>query len=214
MSKFFTTALAAVAATAVLAPASALAFPFVQPVTPDFVSSAASDDNTNTFSADDFVLATGGTVTDVTWYGNFTDVGNDGIVPVLDFAILFFTDGGGFPASEISFQLPVVSASPTGDFDGSMTEIVEYSAALMGPELDAGLTYWIAIQNASDDEWVWARSNDTGSFDFDDGQFAGSAPGDLAFTINGQSVAVSEPGTLSVLGFGLLAAGFVARRRK
>lgn len=223
-----TSAIAAVAAFA-LAPSTAMAVPFdSNPVVGGLASGASSDGNVGTFSADDFVLAVDSKITGVVWYGNVTDLDDDGVAIPDDFAVSFFTDDAGFPAlapiTEFFGGDLTVSTSATGLVDASGQDIIEYSASIDGPDLLAGATYWLAVENLLEDlggttqgdEWVWAVSSTAGTYFIDNGVTANiQGDNNLAFSLSGDvTTTVSEPAALSLLGFGLMGVALVGRRRR
>lgn len=168
--------------------------------------------------ADDFVLAGGGVIESVTFWGGFF---NGSPVPVPSFNIIFYEDAGGTPPGGPEdpsgfgtlFNVSATSTPVGDDF--------EYTADLgAGFAADPGTTYWIAIQAvfAFPPQWGWSASNTMqGSetyFGFPllgipywtPGAAVFGTPRDAAFQLYG----IPAPGALALLGV----AGLAGRRRR
>lgn len=169
--------------------------------------------------ADDFVLAGGGTVTSVKFFGGFW---NGSPVAIDSFNIIFYEDAGGMPtggptdptATGTLFNVSATSTPSGVDF--------EYDADLgAGFSANAGSTYWVAIQAVMlfPPQWGINQSNTIqgneahagfpllGSDYWTPGSIVFGTARDAAFQLYGQ---VPTPGALALLGV----AGLARRRRR
>lgn len=172
-------------------------------------------------SADDFLIGTGGIITDVHWRGNYIPNENEPIPDVDNFFIRFYNDAGGVPTPPTPPGSPgshiyeanvgAVGRMDTGlqEGDSPSLDIYEYWAFIDPFNADPGVRYWIEIFNDIDTNWFWSMdlfigdgvSSESGSTWI----FAGD---EHAF----QLTSVPEPSTMLLLGGGLL--GLLAFRRK
>ena len=168
--------------------------------------------------ADDFVLADGGEITGVTFWGGFY---NGSPVPIESFNIIFYEDAGGMPTggpedptgTGTVFNVAATSTPEGADF--------KYEADLgAGFSADAGSTYWVAIQAVMTfpPQWGISASNSIqgselmfgfpllGTPYWTPGTTVFGTPRVSAFQLYG----VPAPGALALLGL----AGLAGRRRR
>ncbi len=195
---------------------------FIQ--TPVVDSAVFSDAETAERSADDFSLASPGTVRTVSWRGIYFPTGTPQAVDA--FTINFFSESLGAPASLLqSFNVgDAVNRTGSGEFLASV-EAFDYTADLgSGIALSGGTTYWMSIFNNTtvdpDDSWWWAFNPSGGNSRYSsDGGVSFPISGSLSlyFILDNENLsAVPEPSTFALLGIGsvcMLAVG-VRRRRK
>lgn len=220
----------AVALTALIAlPLVATARPAVAQVvfdngTPNHLQSFFSDPNFGQFELDTFILTTATRFNTVEWFGVYAFANT---TPADNFTISFFATTGGTPNSTpiagLSFDVgSAVNRTPTGTTQAVNLREYLYQAVLPNSVLLGPGTYGISIVNdttaAVDDDWAWSVSNGNGQHFFrtqPGSVWSQSTNGDLSFRLVNNSSAVPEPGTIGLVGMGLLPlAGIVRRRRK
>lgn len=144
-------------------------------------------------SADDFILASPSTISQVRWWGIYQG-SNVPLEPDV-FTLKIFADAGGLPSVIPIYeeQLARVRRQKTGDISGGY-DVYEFNTSLR-PHLDlpAG-TYWLSIVEDVDVEelgvaWLWSlNSNSAGNHAYrfvDDTAWAAQHPFKLAFEIKG-----------------------------
>ena len=161
---------------------------------------------------DDFVLASDGLLTEVSWIGAY-DLSTPGLAP--DFTVSIFTGLDSTLGSGVlvdSFN--VGSANETAN--GDVADYFSYTADMsgFGLHLTGGTTYWLSVVanlDFGDAGWGWAFSdigNDVSFQDFGDTSLTRyDDQVDYAFSVT----AVPEPGSAIVL-VGLM--GFAGFRRR
>jgi hypothetical protein len=155
-------------------------------------------------TADDFLVPSGATITDVHWWGESVSGGDD-------FVFTFYADGGGLPGAVLHTTGGTL-AKVVDNPGSSLDPVFFYSSDLTTSFLAAaGTTYWISIFNqAGDAAWNWLVADDAGNGgrqDTNPGPPWDRPTSNLAF----QLTAVPEPAALTLLGAGL---AYVAARRR
>ncbi|NUM52083.1 MAG: PEP-CTERM sorting domain-containing protein [Candidatus Hydrogenedentes bacterium] len=172
---------------------------------------------------DDFVLDEGNTtLTDVHWWGNYYTYFSEQLDD--DFQLYIYADLNGAPDLDTGalFTIDGSSASrmDSGLDVGGDTEapVFAYDLYFDPIELDANVTYWLAITNGF--HWRWQTSLEDGSsYQVSGNNFPGDIANwkdqlnvreyDLAFNLTGGIV--PEPSTVVLIGAGI-AAIFVRQR--
>lgn len=150
-------------------------------------------------SADDFVLTSDRDVTEVCWWGGYSDgVSGCGARVMDNFSITYRADAGGMPGAVIaSFHeddgsLAVSPAAVTSIDVGEAFVVNEYHAQHAPVSLAGATCYWIEITSDADCGWYWAAAvegNGRSLLTTPDGV---QMPTDLAFCLNGAALADSS----------------------
>lgn len=176
-----------------------------------FTGGLLSTVDTHFIVADNFTLESGtSTLTDIHWWGYYAEA----IVPTTDsFTAYIYSDAAGEPGT-VLFTLtdPVLRTDTGGDTFGKYTEY-EYHMDISALELDAGTTYWLAIQNDVDCNWFWSISDFAGGDAHQKLQNWTDYDVEEAFYLTGPNspVVMPEPASVFLMGVGLV--GLVFRNR-
>lgn len=108
--------------------------------------------------ADDFIPVGTGAVTQITWQGSY--YGTDNPAANVSFKVRLFADNAGTPANVHFFESSAL-ASQTAVGTLLAKTLYAYSMNVAGPTLNAGTTYWVAI-NTNDpcSNYAWTNSDD------------------------------------------------------
>lgn len=192
---------------------------------PTLSGGGVTSDTASIRSFEDFRLSAAATITDIRWWGSVTRIPGvyDPLSGPMAFTISFYANDGIFPSSTPIYQ-QVVSA--TGSDASPMYGVFQFDAHLSTPvDLAGGEVLWISIAGhdlaaghsfAIPFEWGSATADAPGALlpGIAASQFPGSDPflqgTRLAFVL--ESNPIPEPGTLSLLGLGVVGLAFVRRR--
>jgi hypothetical protein len=188
---------------------------------PDYQGLYASQNDTSTiFGAfaqayDNFSLGTAGTLTQVQWVGGYYNPQTLG--PISMFNVGFYANNGGQPGSLItSFAIAgnagesFLQLDALGDPTYLYTATVNFAAS-------GGTTYWLSVVPSLSfpPQWGWTSSSQGDGISYQD--YFGtrsSNPTDLAFALfETQQTGVPEPGSLMLLGTGIIGIAGVIRRK-
>jgi PEP-CTERM motif len=185
---------------------------------PDFQGLTASQNDTAGFGAfattyDNFSLASAGTITEVDWDGGYFNPQTLG--PIAGWTVAFYANNAGQPGSLIS-SFAVSNSEVFLQFDNigdpvySYTSTVNFAAA-------AGTTYWLSVvpDLAFPPQWGWTSSTQGDAVSYQDFFGTRSPIGtDMAFSLyTTQHVGVPEPGSLMLLGTGVIGLARMLRRK-
>ena len=179
----------------------------------------------NGFQAfDNFSIAAGGTINQVSWVGLYINqtVFLNEPPNTTNWDIDFYGDNAGVPGallSDTNLASSGVSSQilGTGSFGGSTFKMYEFTANI--PEFDAaaGTTYWFSPFSHNPDEsakFIWVQGTGGDGSAYDHGMSSGSVSGnfvlpvDLAFSMSN----VPEPSTFVLAGVGIGLAALLRKR--
>jgi hypothetical protein len=186
---------------------------------PDFNGAFASQNDTNglgNFATvyDNFTLGTATTLTQVQWVGSYFNPPQQGNITA--WTLTFWSDNAGQPGSALATFNVSGNANETflqNDNVGDPTYLysldVNFAAA-------AGTQYWLSVvpDLGFPPQWGWETGTGGDGVAFQD--FFGSRSqlgSDVAFALFGNTSTVPEPGSLMLLGTGILGLAGVIRRK-
>ncbi len=187
---------------------------------PDYNGLYASQNDPSTFGAfaqsyDNFTLASATSLTEVQWVGGYYNPQTLG--PISSWFVGFYADNAGQPGALLSSFAISGNAGETflqndslGDPNYLYTAAVSFAAG-------GGTTYWLSVVPtvAFPPQWGWGTSSQGDGVAWQNYFGTGSQiPSDLAFALyKTQQTGVPEPGSLVLLGSGIVGIAATLRRK-
>lgn len=163
-------------------------------------------------AADDFVLGAGANVVrDVHWWGVYSDN-----TPLDDFIVRFYADAGGVPTAPgthvYEASVGAANRTSTGLQITGFYDVYAYSVSIPSFVATAGTTYWLSVvNNGGPNAWYWSFDNGGNGVSTEFGSSWSNVGDRHAFQLS-DDVPVPEPGTLLLVGSGIV--GMALRRRR
>ncbi|HVP55753.1 MAG TPA: PEP-CTERM sorting domain-containing protein [Candidatus Eisenbacteria bacterium] len=199
----------------------ALASPLIYFQNSDYNGAYASQNDTTGFgnfatSYDNFTLGASYNIDEVAWIGSYFNPPNQGTIT--GFTLTFYADNGGQPGAAIWSGFGSGNFGETFlGFDNAGDPTFLYDGLLGSPfAAAAGTQYWMSLvpDLAFPPQWGWETGvGGDGAAWQDFFGSGGSIPNDLSFALYGTQSTIPEPGSLVLMGTGLLGLAGVVRRK-
>lgn len=165
---------------------------------PDFIGGDGLESSVDAGlqNADNFSLSGANTLTDLAWWGSYSNLDTD------SFVVRIFSDTSGNPGNLLYSYTPAsVGRTDTGQTDIVSAPIYRYDFHLSTPpNLSAGNYYLSIMNNTANEHWYWLFGNngDGNRWLRDaDGNSWTSASQDFSFLVQGEPITdVPEPATI------------------
>jgi hypothetical protein len=189
---------------------------------PDFNGALSSQNDTTggfgNFATvyDNFTLGSTFAIDEVQWVGSYFNPNVQGVIT--GFTLTFWADAAGQPGAALAtYSGPGNFGETFLGFDNVGDPTFLYDGLLGTPFVAAaGTQYWMSLvpDLGFPPQWGWETSVDGDLLSYQDFFGARSSnPIDLAFALNGTQAAVPEPGSLVLLGTGLIGLAGALRRK-
>ncbi|HEY4930410.1 MAG TPA: PEP-CTERM sorting domain-containing protein [Terriglobales bacterium] len=188
---------------------------------PDYNNLYASQNDTSGFGAnftayDNFTLGSATTITSVGWVGGYFNPQAAG--SITGWTLSFYANNAGQPGGLItSFGISGNGGETSVGFDNLGDPVYAYGA-VVNFAASAGTQYWLSVvpDTAFPPQWGWTTSSVGDGVSYQDDPFGNRTqnPSDLAFYLyKTQQTTTPEPGTLMMLGTGIVGIAGALRRK-
>jgi hypothetical protein len=188
---------------------------------PDYLSLIASQNDTSTggfgsfaTAYDNFTLASATNINLIYWAGGYFNPQSQG--PITTWAVNFYADSTGQPGALISSFSVAGNANETFVQNDVLGDPVYFYNTAINFNAAAGTQYWVSVvpDLAFPPQWGWTSSSTGDGISYQD--FFGTRsvnPSDLAFALYTQQTTVPEPGSLMLLGTGIVGIAGMLRHK-
>lgn len=163
---------------------------------------------------DNFSLGANTNINEVQWTGEYFNPPQQGNITA--WTVTFYSDAAGQPGSALATFNIGGTGNETflGNFAGFPTYTYDVAVNF---NATAGTQYWMSVvpDLGFPPQWGWSEGSGGDGVAYQD--FFGSRTNlgvDMAFTLSGSSVTTPEPGSMMLLGTGLLGLAGLVRRKK
>jgi len=188
---------------------------------PDYQNLYASQNDTSGFGAnftsyDNFTLGSAATITSVGWVGGYYNPQTPG--SITGWTVNFYANNAGQPGGLLSsFSISGNGGETSLGFDLLGDPVYAYGA-VVNFAASAGTEYWLSVvpDTAFPPQWGWTTSSTGDTVSYTDDPFGNRIlnSSDLAFSLYAtQQEGVPEPGSLMLLGSGIVGVAGVLRRK-